>query len=99
MVLVKKLVGFLAFFFPWLKRREALRARWGLPGEGNAAGASWYFDLTRKLADRAAVVDDKTWSDLEFPRIFRNLDTTLTPVGRQYLFAQLRTYEFDKDEL
>jgi hypothetical protein len=95
----KKLHTLLAFFFPWLKRREALRARWGLPGEGNAAGASWYFDLTRKLAGRAAVVDDKTWSDLEFPKIFHAIDTTLTPVGRQYLFAQLRTYEFDQEEL
>jgi hypothetical protein len=99
MSFAKKLIGFLAFFFPWLKRREVLRARWGMPGEGNAAWASWYFDLTRKLADRAGVVDDKTWSDLEFPKIFQIIDTTLTPVGRQYLFAQLRTYEFGKEEL
>jgi MutS domain V len=99
MSFTKKLIGFLAVFFPWLKRREVLRARWGLPGEGNAAGASCYFDLTRKLAGTAAVVDDKSWSDLEFPKIFQIIDTTLTPVGRQYLFAQLRTYEFDTEEL
>jgi MutS domain V len=95
----KKLIGILAFIFPWLKRREALRARWGLPGEGNAAWASWYFDLTRKLAGRAAVVDDKTWSALEFPKIFRLIDSTLTPVGRQYLYAQMRTYEFGEEAL
>ncbi len=44
-------------------------------------------------------MDDKTWSDLEFPRFFTALDTTITPIGRQYLFAQLRTYEYDQDVL
>ncbi|HTB65356.1 MAG TPA: hypothetical protein VK727_03960, partial [Steroidobacteraceae bacterium] len=47
----------------------------------------------------AAVVDDKTWSDLEFPRFFTAIDTTSSVVGRQYLLAQLRTYEYDKAEL
>src|ERR1700749_4496650 len=93
--LVELLVGAL----PWLKRRATLRARWGMPGEGDAAGAAWYFDLTRKLAGRAAVVDDKTWSDLELPRFFTGVDTTLTPIARQYLFAQLRTYEYADDEI
>jgi DNA mismatch repair ATPase MutS len=45
------------------------------------------------------VVDDKTWSDLEFPGFFTAIDTTVTPIGRQYLFAQLRVYEYDRAEL
>ncbi len=45
------------------------------------------------------VVDDKTWTDLEFPRLFSAIDTTVSVVGRQYLFAQLRTYEYDEVEL
>jgi MutS domain V len=96
---VHALIAFLAIFFPALDRRAALRARWGTPGDGNAIRASWYFDLTRRQSGRAAVVDDKTWSDLEFPRIFTALDTTITTIGRQYLFAQLRTYEYEQEVL
>jgi predicted ATPase len=84
---------------PGLNRRARLRARWGRPGDGDAFGASWYFDLLRKHLSPAAVVDDKTWMDLEFPRIFTTLDTTATAIGRQCLYAQLRTYEYDQDVL
>jgi DNA mismatch repair ATPase MutS len=99
MGLASDLRSFAGTFFPWLNRRAELRARWGLPGDGDGARAGRYFNLTRKLSDRAAVVDDKTWSDLEFPTFFRALDISVTPIGRQYLFHQLRTYEFDQDEL
>jgi hypothetical protein len=98
-VLLNGLMAFLGNFFPGLNRRADLRARWGKPGDDNAFRASWYFDLLRKQLSRAAVVDDKTWSDLELPRIFMGLDTTLTAIGRQYLFAQLRTYEYEKEML
>ncbi len=91
--------NFAGMLFPWLNRRAELRARWGLPGEEDGFRASRYFDLTRKLSERSAVVDDKTWADLEFPKYFTTLDTTITPIGRQYLFHQLRTYEFNQDEL
>ncbi len=95
--LLKEHIAFLQTFFPWLTRRARLRAQWGSPGDGNAFRASWYFELIRKNLSRAAVVDDKTWSDLEFPRFYTALDTTITPIGRQYLFAQLRTYEYQKE--
>ncbi|MGC1458563.1 MAG: hypothetical protein WA825_09825 [Steroidobacteraceae bacterium] len=45
------------------------------------------------------MADDKTWSDLEFPKFFTTIDTTITPIGRQFLFHQLRTYNFDKEEV
>jgi hypothetical protein len=99
MGLANDLTAFAATLFPWLNRRAELRARWGLPGADNGFRASRYFDLTRKLSERAAVVDDKTWSDLEFPKYFTTLDTTVTSIGRQYLFEQLRKYEFDQEEL
>jgi MutS domain V len=88
-----------AMFVPAIKWRQEIRARWGKPGEGNSFRASWYFDLRRKQLDPATVVDDKTWSDLEFPRLFTAIDTTITPIGRQILFAQLRELEFESPEL
>lgn len=99
MGLASDLRGFAGMLFPRLNRRAELRARWGLPGEEVGFRASRYFEFTRKLTQRAAVVDDKTWSDLEFPKYFTILDTTITPIGRQYLFHQLRTYEFSKEAL
>jgi hypothetical protein len=100
---IKRLLGgfikFAGLFFPALLRRARLRARWAQPGDANGWGASWYFDLLREQVSAAAVVDDKTWSDLEFPRFFTAIDTTVSLVGRQYLFAQLRTYEYDEAEL
>ncbi len=99
MGLASDLKAFAETLFPWLNRRAELRARWGLPGEDNGFRASRYFDLTRRLSDPTAVVDDKTWSDLEFPKFFTTIDTTVTPIGRQYLFHRLRTYAFDKEDL
>jgi hypothetical protein len=99
MGLRSSLISFAATFFPSIKWRSQLRARWGKPGGGNASRASWYFDLRRKQLDPAAVVDDKTWADLEFPSFFTAIDTTITPIGRQCLFDQLRVYEYESSEL
>ena len=84
--------------FPRLKHRYELRAAWGMPGDKTGWLASKYFDLSRTAAT-AAVVNDKTWADLEFPSLFLQLDTTITPAGRQYLFRQLRTFDFDPTRL
>ncbi|HEX3836701.1 MAG TPA: hypothetical protein VHW25_07035 [Steroidobacteraceae bacterium] len=86
-------------FVPALQRRARLRARWPKPGDDNAWSASWYFDMLRERLSPAALVDDKTWTDLEFPRFFTTLDTTVSLVGRQCLYARLRCYEFDAAEL
>ncbi|HVX04778.1 MAG TPA: hypothetical protein VHA71_06615 [Rhodanobacteraceae bacterium] len=83
---------------PKHKLLKELRARWGVPGEKNGFLASRYFDLTRAGAP-VAQVDDKTWADLEFPEIFARIDTTVTPVGSQVLFAQLRRYVDDTGTL
>ena len=40
-------------------------------------------------------VDDKTWTDLEFDRIFEKLDRNTSPVGQQYLYNLLHKYETD----
>ncbi|MFC5441079.1 MutS-related protein [Rhodanobacter ginsenosidimutans] len=75
-----------------------LRAQWGKPGTVMAWRASAYFDLVRNKGTDVSV-DDRTWLDLEFPKIFSRLDTTATPLGSQYLFASLRTYVDDPQEL
>jgi hypothetical protein len=99
MGLRSSLISIAGMFIPGLKWRREIRARWGKSGEDNAWGASRYFDLQRKQLAPAAVVDDKTWSDLELPRFFTAIDTAITPIGRQCLFAQLRAYEYGTSEL
>ncbi len=98
MGLRSSLINIAGTFFPSLKWRQEIRARWGKPGEDNAWGASAYFDLRRRQLDPAAVVDDKTWTDLEFPRFFTAIDTTITAIGRQHLFDQLRVHEYRNAE-
>jgi hypothetical protein len=81
-------------FSPKRKLLKELRARWGAQGDKSGFLASRYFELTRD-GSPVAQVDDKTWADLEFPEIFARMDTTVTPVGSQMLFAQLRRYVDD----
>jgi hypothetical protein len=82
-----------------LPRRKALaelREQWGRPGAKHEPFAGRWFDLA---SDAATHVDDKTWADLEFPRLFVDLDTTVTPLGSQALHKQLREYVDDPVEL
>jgi hypothetical protein len=75
-----------------------LRAKWGRRGDKDGWLASRYFELTRD-ASRREYVDDRTWVDLEFPRIFTDMDSTVTPLGTQTLFGLLREYVADPGEL
>ncbi len=77
--------------FPRRQALATLRAKWGQPGDKAHGGISRCFDLTRD-ASAGDVVDDQTWTDLEFPRLFADLDTTESPPGSQYLYRQLRRY-------
>ena len=83
---------------PRLKNRAKLRATWGRVFDPDDWLASRSFDLLR-TESRADWVDDRTWRDLEFPRIFSDLNTTITPIGRQYLYKQLRRYEYSAEIL
>lgn len=80
-----------------LRRRtlRVLRARWGELGANDGWLASRYFEITR-LGDGSRQVDDRTWKDLELPRIFAQLDSAVTRVGSQSLYRQLRTYHDDE---
>jgi hypothetical protein len=77
---------------------NAFRSTWGQVGSKDGWLVSRYFDLTRQHSP-ASCVDDKTWRDLEFPKIFADMDTTVTPLGGQVLFRRLRTYVTSSDAL
>lgn len=73
-----------------------LRAQWGQPGSKIEPHAARWFELAR---GEAPCVDDKTWADLELPRLFAELDTTITPPGSQALYRLLRELVDDPAEL
>jgi hypothetical protein len=94
-VALENLLAYLAdVLFPARKAMAELRARWGKPGEKDGWRDSDYFDLVR---DRGASssIDDKTWVDLEYPKIFASMDSTVTPVGSQVLYRRMREYSGD----
>jgi DNA mismatch repair ATPase MutS len=78
----------------WLRD---IRAEWGRLGTKDAWLASRYFELTRGAVGEQ--VDDKTWADLELPKVFADIDTTATRIGSQVLFRTLRVYVEDSREL
>lgn len=84
----------LALLLEWVSPRRRLlreiRETWAQPGAKDGGLADRYFRLAKADND-SSHVDDRTWNDLEFPRIFTDLDTTITPLGSQYLFRLLRT--------
>lgn len=81
----------LARLSPRQELLTAVRNQWGKPGAAMRWRASGHFDLVRHQQSGARV-DDTTWLDLEFPRIFARLDTSVTPLGSQCLFTAMRTY-------
>ena len=83
--------------FPRRRRLRDIRAAWGRPGRKDGWLADRYFHLTRE-SDQCASVDDRTWADLEFPRIFTLIDSTLTRLGSQCLYRQLRRFAADPQQ-
>ncbi len=83
---------------PAKKRLEAFRAQWGKPGNRDGFLAERHFELAGRRAGRV-LVDDKTWADLEFPRIFARMDTCVTFAGRQMLFHRLRRLDAAPTEI
>jgi DNA mismatch repair ATPase MutS len=60
--------------------------------------AGRFFELTRDQST-GSWLDDKSWDDLEFPKLFSVLNTTVTPIGGQCLYKQLRMYVADPEVL
>ena len=76
---------------------DQIRASWGREGAKDPWLSTKLFDLTRETG--ADSVDDITWIDLEFERLFTSVDSTLTRLGSQFLYRKLRLYRDDPGEL
>ncbi|HEX4023457.1 MAG TPA: hypothetical protein VHX52_01945 [Steroidobacteraceae bacterium] len=84
---------------PSYARRAKLRAAWGSPGEAREGlFASRAFELMGAGGD-GPCMDDKSWRDLEFSALFSALNTTISPLGGQLLYRQMRSYKFDAQQL
>src|SRR5882672_7929698 len=85
------------FRLDWKRRPiDQIRASWGQEVSKDPWLSTKLFDLTRNTA--SASVDDRTWIDLEFERLFSSVDSTLTRLGSQCLYLKLRTYRDDPAE-
>jgi MutS domain V len=86
------------FRLDWKHRPiDQIRASWGQEGSKHPWLSTKLFDLTRNAASDS--VDDRTWIDLEFERLFSSVDSTLTRLGSQCLYHKLRIYRDDPGEL
>ena len=85
--------------FSWRNRAlEQIRADWSSPIPKTPWLASRRFELTREL-ESDFTIDDRTWSDLEFDRLFSMADSTRSPLGSQCLYRRLRTYSRNESAL
>ena len=87
-----------SWLFPARRLLREFRANWGKPGSKEEWLVSRYFDLT-KGKSAAGTVDDRTWDDLEFPKLFQVMNSTVTPIGGQSLYRRLRLYIEDTSTL
>ncbi len=78
-----------------IKRDERARRAARAP-DLDAARA--YHDLLSD-SDRAGVIDERTWRDLDLDDVFCRMDFTVSEPGRQYLYHQLRTPGMAPDPL
>jgi hypothetical protein len=101
------LYGVVSSYRGRLRLRRRLDAQFGrAPGDGGGAGesghgagrASRYWNLRQGHERSKDCVDDRTWDDLDTDRVFARIDTCLTSVGSQYLYAVLREPRLDGQE-
>jgi hypothetical protein len=76
---------------------DQIRASWGREGSKDHWLSTKLFDLTRNA--QVDSVDERTWIDLEFERLFSSVDSTMTRLGSQCLYHKLRTYRDAASEL
>lgn len=63
--------------------------------ESEIESIQYYFNSKRTCTD----VDDITWNDLDMNRLFNEMNTSITNVGAEYLYALLRKTENSQEVL
>lgn len=82
------------------KRIEELRKNWGKPVDKHRnMDLISNYHKSLPVLESDSIVDDKTWSDLNFDSIFAKMDRNTSGIGQQYLYRLLRKYEFDENIL
>jgi hypothetical protein len=96
---VSQWIASLKLAFSWRNfPLETIRANWASPIPKTSWLAGRLFELTRETANELTL-DDRTWSDLEFDRLFSLADSTRSPLGSQCLYRRLRTYVANESTL
>lgn len=84
------------------KKIKVLRNLWGkqIEKHRNFDLISSYHDLLQtEKSFSNSLVDDKTWSDLNFDSVFSKMDRNISGIGQQYLYHLLHKYESDENIL
>jgi MutS-like protein len=86
----------LLFFRKKKKILKEIRENWGkeIIPERDFDTISLLYRLDNNLVQHE-LVDDKTWSDLNFNDLFCKIDRCISPIGSQYLFELLHIYKKD----
>lgn len=96
---ISQWIASLKLAFSWRNSPlERIRADWASPIPKTSWLAGRLFELTRETANELTL-DDRTWSDLEFDRLFSSADSTRSPLGSQCLYRRLRTYVANESTL
>ena len=85
----------------WRTNRERLlrtfRESWGVRREGASADVVVKVWNTRQAALGTRALDDRTWNDLTLDEVFTSLDRTFSTLGREALYARLRSAPVARD--
>lgn len=82
------------------KLLEKLRNQWGKPiDKFRNFDLISLFHKNVTLKNSNDIVDEKTWSDLNFDDIFSIIDRNTSAIGQQYLYHILHKYEADQEIL
>ena len=77
------------------KLRQDIASRWGKKPalkykEEEMRAIKYYFDSLRGSEPGRYFLDDITWHDLDMDDVFKRINSTLSSVGEEYLYALLR---------
>lgn len=84
-------------------QRAELKRDWGEPKNSRYIDLdsveNYFLNTISESADKLQLLSDKIAVDLYLNDIFKLIDRTVSRVGQQFLYARLRTFEKDPEEL